>query len=88
MSFDRAADFYKGACHILRTGEATPGECAIIYACLAQVEATVALAGGIERAFPAAFPGAEIRDAEEWLDHESRVLIEGIHARVHPHDSS
>jgi hypothetical protein len=46
MSFDRASVFYMGACQILSDEDAgmTPGERAVAYACLAQVEAIAGLA--------------------------------------------
>jgi len=85
MSFDRASAFYMGACQILRSNDATPGERAIAYACLAQVEALVSLAGQIERAFPAAGTGTQVYEAEDVLAHQSRALIEGIYDRLHEH---
>lgn len=84
MSFDRASAFYMGACQILRSNDATPGERAIAYACLAQVEALVSLAGQIERAFPAA-AGTQVTEAEDVLAHQSRALLEGIYDRLHEH---
>lgn len=85
MSFDRASAFYMGACQILRSNDATPGERAIAYASLAQVEVLVSLAGQVERAFPAATTGTGVEQAEEVLANQSRAIIEWIYDHLHEH---
>ena len=80
MSFDRASALYMGACQILSDEDpgVTPGERAIAYACLAQVEAAVSLAGLIQQVFPQAATSTDVLEAEEVLTSASARLIHRI----------
>jgi hypothetical protein len=79
MSFERATAFYMGACQILgdNTQGMTPGERAVAYACLAQVETAVGLAKVICDAFPHV-PIGEVAAADANLEMLSQRLIDGI----------
>jgi hypothetical protein len=80
MSFDRASALYMGALKILNDpdAEVTPGERAIIYASLAQVETAVSTAVLIQEAFPGDRADTEALQAEEVLASSSQRLISRI----------
>jgi hypothetical protein len=86
MSFDRASTFYMGACHILQTDEAgvTPGERAVAYASLAQVEAIFSLAALIQGKSPDTAARVDLMEAEGILDMAAGLLRQRILGADHP----